>query len=239
MQPILEICTFNLASAIAAQNAGADRIELCQNQHNGGTTPSYGMLKQARHLLTIPFFPIIRPRGGNFTYSAAEIAEMKYDIEVCKNLDIEGVVLGVLNNNSEVDIATTTALVRLADTMEVTFHRAFDRTRNVLDSLKKIIDTGCKRLLTSGLQVSATNGMHQLEQLLSYAEGKIIIMPGGGIRSYNIADFKAIGFNEFHSSALTYTSNVENFNNIFPAEDLAYDFVNETEIKAMKSIINN
>src|SRR6478735_5805917 len=146
----LEIAVFNIQSAIMAANAGADRLELRENPYDGGTTPSYGTLKTVREKVSIPVFPIIRPRGGDFLYSDEEYEVMKKDILLCKDLGFEGVVIGMLLPEGSIDINRTAKLVKLAYPLEVTFHRAFDRAKDPLKSLEDIIKCGCQRILTSG-----------------------------------------------------------------------------------------
>ena len=198
----LEIAVFNIGSAITAAAAGADRIELCENPFDGGTTPSYGTLKLVREKIGIPVFPIIRPRGGDFLYSAGEFEVMRRDILLCNELGFEGVVLGLLLQNGSIDTHRTQLLTTLAYPMEVTFHRAFDRCAQPLQALEQVIGCGCKRILTSGQVPNAFDGKELIRQLVEQADDRIIIMPGSGVRSNNIrqmADFT--GATELHSSA--------------------------------------
>lgn len=199
---ILEICTSNFQSAANAQKAGAHRIELCSELAVGGVTASYGLIKQVRDNLQIPVFALIRPRGGNFTYSEAEFEIMKYDIQVCKELGCEGIVSGILHIDNMVDIERTKELVALAKPMSFTFHRAFDWTPNPFDALKILLNLKVDRILTSGQDLSAEKGVLMLQQLKELANEKLIILPGSGINSTNILIFKGGGFKEVHCSAV-------------------------------------
>ncbi len=199
---MLEIAVFNIESALLAAEAGADRLELCENPLEGGTTPSYGTLKTVKEKISIPVFPIIRPRGGDFLYSDAEFASIQQDIRLCKELGYEGVVIGLLFPDGSIDIERTTQLVQLAYPMDVTFHRAFDRCKDPLQGLEDTIACGCTRILTSGQVPNAMDGKELLKQLVEKADDRIIIMPGSGVRSSNIkelADYT--GAVELHSSA--------------------------------------
>ena len=199
---ILEVIGFTIEGCITAQNAGADRIELCDSPADGGTTPSYGFIKAAREKLHIDMFPIIRPRGGDFFYSDDEFEIMKTDVRLCKESGCDGVVTGMLTRDGKVDKKRTSSLVDLAYPLGVTFHRAFDRTADPFQALEDIIDTGCERVLTSGQQPNALDGAGLIKQLIEKADDRIIIMPGSGIRSANIVQVaENTGATEFHSSA--------------------------------------
>jgi copper homeostasis protein len=200
----LEVIAFSIESCSLIQQAGAHRIELCDNPGEGGTTPSYGFIKKARELASIELYTMIRPRGGDFLYSADEFDAMKEDIKYCKQLGCDGVVFGLLNADGTVDKARTSALVDLAYPMGVTFHRAFDRVRDALEALDTLIDIGCERVLTSGLMPNVTGGKHLLKQLVAAADERIIIMPGSGVRHNNLAELAQFtGAVEFHTSART------------------------------------
>ena len=199
---LLEIAVFTIESALLAAKAGADRLELCENPAEGGTTPSYGTLKIVREKVKIPVFPIIRPRGGDFLYSEDEFAVMKKDVELCKELGFEGVVIGLLNADGTVDAARTKELVDTAYPMEVTFHRAFDRAADPMIAMETIISCGCNRILTSGQVPNAWDGKELIKQLVAQANDRIIIMPGSGVRSSNIKELAEFtGAIELHSSA--------------------------------------
>ena len=199
---ILEIAVFSVEAALSAINAGADRIEFCENPSEGGTTPSYGSLVTLKKLTTKPVFPIIRPRGGDFLYTDVEYECIKADILIAKELGYPGVVIGLLNADGSIDVKRTTALVELAAPMQVTFHRAFDRCNNPFQGMEDIISTGCKRILTSGQVPNAHDALPLLSQLVEKANGRIIIMPGSGVRASNIQEIiKVTKATEVHSSA--------------------------------------
>jgi copper homeostasis protein len=232
---ILEIAVFNIQSAMLAANAGADRIELCENAYDGGTSPSYGYLKTAKEKISIPVFPIIRARGGDFFYTDDEFAVMQKDVLLCKDLGFEGIVIGLLNKDATVNKEKTKRLVDLAYPMEITFHRAFDRTKDALQSLEDIIDCGCQRVLTSGQVPNAFDGKDLIKKLIEQADERIIIMPGSGVRSNNIkelADYT--GATELHSSARKNITTEIKFVNKNMQEDLQNISVDVDEIKKMK-----
>jgi len=198
---ILEICAGNYQSAVNAQIAGAHRIELCTELSVGGLTPSYGILKEVLQTLSIPTFVLIRPRGGNFTYSEAEFQIMKHDIKLCKDLGCSGIVSGILNKDFTVDINRTKQLVELSRPLAFTFHRAFDLTLDPFLALEQLIELGIERILTSGQESSAEQGIPLLEQLRLKSNNRITILPGGGINSQNAKKFKDLGLKEIHASA--------------------------------------
>jgi copper homeostasis protein len=199
---MLEICCANIASALNAQAGGADRIELCDNLWEGGTTPSFGMLKVLRQELKIQIFVLIRPRGGDFLYSDAEFKVMLQDLYLAKELGADGIVSGILKADGTVDCDRTTALIEAASPLPFTFHRAFDCCRDLNEALEDIIFCGAKRILTSGGKNSVAEGIEQLKELNKQAAGRIIILPGGGINSQNIQSIKEkTGCTEFHLSA--------------------------------------
>ena len=199
---MLEICCANIASALNAQAGGADRIELCDNLWEGGTTPSFGMLKVLRQELKIQIFVLIRPRGGDFLYSDAEFKVMLQDIYLAKELGADGIVSGILKADGTVDCDRTTALIEAASPLPFTFHRAFDCCRDLNEALEDIIFCGSKRILTSGGKNSVAEGIELLKELNKQAAGRIIILPGGGINSQNIQSIKEkTGCTEFHLSA--------------------------------------
>ncbi|NLR80012.1 copper homeostasis protein CutC [Chitinophaga eiseniae] len=201
----LEICAASLASCIAAVEGGANRIELCDNLLEGGTTPSYATIALAREKVKIDLYPIIRPRGGDFLYSDLEFEVMKKDIELCKQLGCNGVVIGILLPNGRVDQERCRILTQLAWPMGVTFHRAFDMTDNPFEALEDIISIGCERILTSGARNTAVEGAALLKDLLERANDRIAIMAGSGVRATNIAQLiQTTGITEFHTTAKAY-----------------------------------
>ncbi|MBO9155107.1 copper homeostasis protein CutC [Chitinophaga sp. GCM10012297] len=210
----LEICATSLASCKAAQEGGADRIELCDNLLEGGTTPSYATIKLARETVNIALYPIIRPRGGDFLYSEEELAIMKEDILVCKELGCDGVVIGLLTPDGKVDTARTRELVELAKPMGVTFHRAFDMTADPLRALEDVIATGCERILTSGQRNTAPEGAELIATLVEKAAGRIRIMAGSGLRDHNAAALAAATHaREFHTTAKEYEDSKMTYRN--------------------------
>jgi copper homeostasis protein len=197
----LEICADSVESALIAQSSGAARVELCDNLMEGGTTPSYGTILTARQSLSIGLNVLIRPRPGDFLYSDAEFDIMKKEISFCREAGADGVVTGLLCSNGSVDIERTAELVQLAKPMEVTFHRAFDLCNDPFSGLEDIISTGAVRLLTSGQQQTAENGMDLISELVRIAGSRLIIMPGSGINEDNIGKIaKGTKAFEFHMS---------------------------------------
>lgn len=230
----LETIAFNIQSCVVAQNLGVHRIELCDNPNEGGTTPSFGFMKAARQKLQIEMFPIIRPRGGDFLYSTDEFDIIEQDIRTCKKIGCDGVVIGLLNADATVDKKRCSRLVKLAYPMRVTFHRAFDRVVNMEQSLEDIIDIGCARILTSGLFPTATDGLKNIQKLIAQANGRIIIMPGSGVRANNIIDIaEKTGAKEFHSSARKMISSAMKVQNNTMKEDLQTVGIDENEIQEM------
>jgi len=246
MQKILEICCYTVESAIKAEKAGANRVELCDNYPEGGTTPSYGAIQQALKQLSIPVNVIVRPRGGDFHYSHEEFEVIKADVGQLKKMGVNGIVVGFLHANGTVDIARTKEIVELAAPMEVTFHRAFDMCNNPLKALGQLKTTGISRILTSGAQQTALQGMGLLKQLTEAAGETLSIMPGSGVNEQNLQQLMEItGAHEFHSSAKTFrTTNMTWFNpHISMGGDNTMDeyktiTVDADQIKAMAKILH-
>jgi copper homeostasis protein len=182
-----EICVDSVAGVRAAKAAGADRVELCAALLEGGITPSRGMICQASSIGGIALHTMIRPRGGDFLYDDDELAIMRSDIEIAKEEGADGVVIGLLTAEGEVDAARTRELISLARPLSVTFHRAFDMTRDALQALETLISLGVDRVLTSGQDTTVLEGLPLITELVRRAENRIIVMPGGGITSANIA----------------------------------------------------
>lgn len=196
----LEICCFSVGCALIAQQAGADRIELCASPTEGGLTPSFGTLKQAIEQLTIPVHPIVRPRGGDFCYSHSDFEVMKNDVAQIRDMGFMGVVFGVLDEEGHIDLPRMQQLMALSGDMAVTFHRAFDMCFNPNVALDQLTQLGVKRILTSGQQQNAELGLPLLKELHQASQGPII-MAGAGVRLSNIHKFIDIGLTEVHSSA--------------------------------------
>ena len=198
----VEICANSVASCLQAQKGGAHRVELCAGIPEGGTTPSYGEIAIARKLLNIELNIIIRPRGGDFLYSDVEHQTMVHDIKMAKKLGVDGIVIGCLNADGTIDMARNKELIDAAQGMSVTFHRAFDMCKDPFESLEQIVALGCDRLLTSGQQPTAIEGISLLSKLVVKANERIIIMPGSGVNENNIATIaKETKAREFHFSA--------------------------------------
>jgi len=201
---LIEIAVDSVASAIASERGGAARVELCANLLEGGVTPSAGMIAVVRAAISIGLHVMIRPRGGDFTYDAAEIDVMACDIAMAKSLGADGVVLGILTTSGRVDVEGTRRLIDLARPLEVTFHRAFDMSANLLESLEDVCATGADRLLTSGGEANCLEGTETLAALVKAALGRIAIMAGGGIRPENAARIiAATGVRDIHSGLST------------------------------------
>ena len=188
----IEICVDSLDSALAAQRGGASRVELCSALSEGGVTPSHGLIRSVRAALTIQVFVIVRPRGGDFVYSANEFQVMQKDVLNARNLGCDGVVFGLLTPEGDVDIPRTHELVELARPLEVTFHRAFDEARDLDEALEAAIGCGVDRILTSGGASSARSGATTLARLQAQARGRIQIMAGGGVRPHNVTELLRI-----------------------------------------------
>lgn len=204
MEPIkyiIEIATSDFETTRSAVEGGADRIELCANLAEGGTTPSYGTIIQCREAFSVQLFPIIRPRGGDFLYTEEEYSIMLKEVKLCKELGCDGVVIGLLNSDGGIDIKRTAALVEAAYPLGVTFHRAFDRCHNPFEALEQLVEIGCERILTSGQQPAAPEGIELITELNRMSSDRIMIMPGSGVRKENIKMLaEKTGCSEFHSS---------------------------------------
>ena len=201
MHFIIEIATNDFVTTKAAVEGGADRIELCAALSEGGITPSYGMIRHCREAFTTQLFPIIRPRGGDFLYTEQEFMVMLDDVKKCKELGCDGVVIGLLNKQGNIDTERTARLIEEAYPLKITFHRAFDRCDDPFLALEQLIKLGCERILTSGQKPNVMDGIDLVTQLITAANGRIIIMPGSGVRKENINELaKKTGAVEFHSS---------------------------------------
>ena len=195
----LEACVNSAVSAIEAQKGGADRVELCENMMEGGCTPSAGTIKRARQHLTIGLFVMIRPRGADFCYNDAEFEIMKEDVKVAKDLGADGVVFGILKPDGTIDKERMAILADLARPMAITCHRAFDMTRDPFEALDDLISLGIDRVLTSGQSDSALVGAPLIRKLIEKADGRIILMPGHGVKEHNLDDvIRETGASEFH-----------------------------------------
>jgi copper homeostasis protein len=204
MKTIIEVCIDSIESAINAEAGGADRVELCDNLAEGGTTPSAGLIRAVSGQIGIGLQVMIRPRGGDFLYSSAEMEAMKYDIQVAKDLKVDGVVFGCLTREGDVDLERMAELMALARPMNVTFHRAFDMVQDPMRALDMLISLGVDRVLTSGLQPTAPEGAGMIAKLVGQAASRIIILAGGGVRPHNIQQLiEQTGVRECHVSGRT------------------------------------
>ena len=199
---IVEICANSFESARVAQDGGADRIELCTELSVGGLTPSHKLIDTVVSEFDIPVHVLIRPRSGNFTYSEAELDTMFEDIAYCKDIGCAGIVSGVLTPENDIDLGATRRLIAASVGMEFTFHRGFDLCRQAHHQLASLIELGVTRLLSSGQQAEAIDGIALLKELKKVSAGKIEIMPGSGINSKNALAFKTEGFESIHASAI-------------------------------------
>ncbi|MFH1179683.1 MAG: copper homeostasis protein CutC [Candidatus Bathyarchaeota archaeon] len=199
--PILEVCANSLASALAAQTGGAYRVELCDNLYEGGTTPSLGCIKLAREKLDIKLNVLIRPRGGDFLYSDDEMEIIKRDIQTCKQVGVDGVVIGFLTPDGDIDKDRTRKRIKAAHPLSVTFHRAFDVCRDPYKALDELVSLGVDRILTSGQRNAAPQGVELISELVDLAGNNVIIMPGAGLKPENIKDFHLqVRAEEYHST---------------------------------------
>lgn len=198
---LLEAPVFNLQAAIEAAQLGVDRLELCANFPEGGETPSAGMLRFLKSELDLPIFVMIRPRGGDFVYSSKELLVMKQDIQLLGDLGADGFVFGALDMQGKVHESACEFLIRAASSRPCTFHRAFDASANLPDSLKTLIGLGFERVLTSGGKNSLTEGLGVVLELMEQAKDRIIVMPGGGLKASHISSLKESGYlKEAHAS---------------------------------------
>lgn len=241
MKYTIEIATSDFATTQSAVNGGADRIELCTNLAEGGTTPSYGTIKQCRESFSVSLYPIIRPRGGDFLYTDDEFEIMLHDVKLCKQLGCDGMVIGLLNKDGTIDIKRTSVLIETAYPLGVTFHRAFDRCIDPFTALEQLINIGCERILTSGQKPSVVDGVDLVAELNKKAADRIIIMPGSGVRKENIKMLAAkTGCTEFHSSLRGKEKTKMDFlHEAFKdsAESFMNNAIDSNEVKAIRSML--
>lgn len=239
----LELCAYSLEDCLTAATEGFDQVELCASPADGGTTPSGGLVKLVKEKIGLHINVMIRPRGGDFLYSDSEIAVMKADILLMKELGVKGVVLGVLQADGQVNKELLHQLVELATPLEVVFHRAFDLALDPQEALEDIIEAGCKRLLTSGQALTAQAGLGVIEQLVAQAQGRIEIMVGSGVSSENMALFKAVGVTCFHTSARAYQESAMKYRkegmlltDLEGISDYQKRFANASKLQKMREI---
>ena len=241
----LEICCYSATSAIKAAEAGANRIELCENFTEGGTTPSYGTIKYVLDRVKIPVNVILRPRGGDFLYNNAEFEVMKQDVLKIKKLGANGVVFGMLTASGNINIKQVKEIKELASPLECTFHRAFDMCNDMFKALQQLKEIGIQKVLTSGGKNTAYEGIDVLEQLVALAKNDIIIMPGSGINDKNIKEiYIKTKAKEYHASCKTFEkSDMTYFNpNIQMGKNKSINeyqqiSVNTTQIKKILTLL--
>lgn len=210
----IEIVVYNIESALKAQEGGADRIELCDNPAEGGTTPSYGTIELVRQNVSLDLFVMIRPRGGDFCYSSYEFYGMKRDIDQCQRLSADGVVFGILNPDGTLDKKRCKELIDRARPMKVTCHRAFDMALDPYQTLEDCIEVGFDRILTSGNKLKALDGADLIRDLIKRAEGRISIMPGSGVNENTVEELVAkTQAKEIHFSATAFRESAMQYRN--------------------------
>ena len=209
-----EIVTYTIASAMAAEKGGADRLELCDNPGEGGTTPSVGFIEVVRQNVTLDVFVMLRPRGGDFCYSSYEFHAMKRDLAQCQKLSVDGVVCGILLPDGTLDKKRCAELIQRARPLKVTCHRAFDMTVDPRQALEDCIEVGFDRILTSGQRPQAIQGTTLIRELIDQAAGRIAIMPGSGVNEDTVAEIVSkTGAREIHFSAMAFEESRMTFRN--------------------------
>jgi copper homeostasis protein len=210
----IEVVVYNIESALKAQEGGADRIELCDNPSEGGTTPSFATIESVRQNVSMDVYVMIRPRGGDFLYSNYEFHSMKRDILQCQKLSVDGIVFGILNPDGTIDKKRCKELIDKARPLKVTCHRAFDMTRDPFEALEDCIEVGFDRILTAGQQAKASQGAELIGQLIDKANGRIAIMPGSGVNEETVEEIiKKSGAMEIHFSATAFRESGMAFKN--------------------------
>jgi len=240
----LEICANSVESAIAAEKGGAQRIELCANLGEGGTTPSYGQIKWCVENLYLEVWPLIRPRGGDFNYSEAEFENILEDLSFCKKIGCSGVVIGLLNPDGTVDDMRCARIIAAATPLPVAFHRAFDMSINLSSSLESIIKLGFVRILTSGGKEDAFVGVDEIKKIITEANGRIEIMPGAGINALNIIEIaKITGARSFHTTAKSTVGSKMQFKNEASkmggkdADEFSYEQTDIVKVKELSKLL--
>jgi copper homeostasis protein len=236
---LIEAVVDSLDSALAAERAGADRLELCSGLDLGGLTPGAGVIKHVRGAVRIPIHVLLRPRGGDFLYSEAEFETLLAEVEAAKSMGVEGIVVGILLPSGRIDVPRMQALVQAAGSMNVTFHRAFDRIRDLAEGLQDLKQTGCNRLLCSGLASNAWEGVSQMNFLCKNAGPDMAIMPGGGITAANVLNIAdRTGAHEFHFSAIKTISTKMSFHSGWAQGDQPKTWVPAPEkVKEIKQLL--
>lgn len=243
----IEIVVYNIESALKAQEGGADRIELCDNPGDGGTTPSYGTIELVRQNVSIDVYVMIRPRGGDFYYSSYEFHSMKRDISQCQKLSVDGIVLGILSPDGRIDKKRCRELIAQARPLKVTCHRAFDMTRDPFEALEDCIEAGFDRILTSGQRSSAADGAPLISKLIEKANDRIVVMPGSGVNENTVENIvSATKAKEIHFSATSFKDSsmiYRNPNIAGMGSDEGSEFklrvVDPLRIRAIRAIVQN
>ena len=240
---ILEVCANSITSALAAQEGGAQRVELCENLYEGGTTPSYGEILLARKHLHIKLYVLIRPRGGDFLYSDMEFDVMLADVRNCIEAGCDGIVIGMLNADGTIDKERCAKLISIAKqwSVGVTFHRAFDMCADMYQALEDVIELGCERILTSGGKSTAMEGVNVITHLVEKAAGRIKIMPGSGVNEHNVADLVHFTkVQEVHSSAKVKVPSTMKYKNdhIVMGNEYSDEYsIEVTDVERVKNIV--
>lgn len=242
----VEVCAFSIESCLNAQQAGATRIELCGGLYEGGTTPSYGLIKRAREVTTLQLYVMIRPRGGDFCYDDEEFLVMKQDIELAKELGADGVVFGLLLPTGEVDEVRTAELVALAKPLQVTFHRAFDVAQEPFEALEAVIRTGAVRILTSGQENLALDGAELLTQLAKKAAGRIDLMAGSGVNVMNAVRLAQTGVQALHLTGkaarkgqMIYQKEGVSMASVLPTDEYEIIYSDALKIRSVVEAVND
>jgi len=242
---ILEIVVYNIESALKAQEGGADRIELCDNPAEGGTTPSFGVIEVVRQNVNLDLFVMIRPRGGDFNYSSYEFHCMKHDIYQCQRISVDGIVFGILNADGTLDKKRCKELIDKARPLKVTCHRAFDMTRDPFEALEDCIEVGFDRILTAGHQATAALGVDLIAELVEIAGGRIAIMPGSGVNEHTVVDIvRKTRVLEVHFSATAFRESDMQYRNKAIAamgseegSEFKYRTVDPERVRAMRLLV--
>jgi copper homeostasis protein len=246
MAALVEACVDSVEGALAAERAGASRLELCANLGEGGTTPSAGMVRAVLQRVAVPVFAMVRPRGGDFLYTAEEIEVMLRDAESLKASGVHGIVSGALHPDGSVDDDGTSALIEASHPLPFTFHRALDVSRDLDEALGVLIALGVARVLTSGGAATAAEGMERLARLVRLAGERLIVMAGGGVRRHNAASIVAgTGAREVHlraasrvESRMTYRAPSVRIAQPIASDELSWSGTDEGEIRAVVAALH-
>ena len=241
---VLEIVVYNIESALKAQEGGADRIELCDNPGEGGTTPSFGTIENVLQNVSLDVFVMIRPRGGDFHYSNYEFHSMKRDIDQCQKASVDGVVFGILTPDGRIDKKRCKELIDRARPLKVTCHRAFDMTRDPFEALEDCIEVGFDRILTSGQRLKALEGADLIAELIKKASGRIAIMPGSGVNESVVEEIvRKTGTKEIHFSATAFRDSAMEYKNphiVGMGDEQGYEFklrtVDPSRVRKMRAL---